>query len=170
MERIRTGFIGCGGNASGHLRRILTIPEVEVVAMADVDSASLDRIRERNPEAKEVPTFLDYEKMLEAVEMDAVEISTPHTMHFEQIMACLEKRLHVLTEKPMVCTVDHAKQVIAKAEEVGVVFMVSYQRHLMPGFRFIRNQIQAGELGEVQFISALQCQNWYRGTKGKWRQ
>ena len=45
-------------------------------------------------------------------------------------MAALDKGLHVLTEKPMVCTVDHAHQVIAKAEETGKVLMISYQRHL----------------------------------------
>ena len=48
--------------------------------------------------------------------------------------------------------------------------MVAYQRHLMPQFRYIRNQIMAGELGQIQFVSALQDQAWYRGTRGSWRQ
>ena len=48
--------------------------------------------------------------------------------------------------------------------------MVSYQRHLAPSFRFIRNQIAAGELGDVQFVNALQDQAWYRNQQGTWRQ
>ena len=170
MDKIRVGFIGCGGNASGHLGRVLDIPEAEVVALCDVDQASLQRAKERNSQAAELPEFTDYQEMLERVELDAVEISTPHTLHFEQIMAALGKGLHVLTEKPMVCTVDHARQVIAKTEATGKVLMISYQRHLQAQYRYVRNQIAAGELGDIQFISALQDQKWYQGTIGLWRQ
>ena len=170
MDKIRVGFIGCGGNASGHIGRVLDIPEAEVVALCDVDQASLQRAKERNAKAAELPEFTHYQEMLEQVELDAVEISTPHTLHFEQIMAALDKGLHVLTEKPMVCTVDHAHQVIAKAEETGKVLMISYQRHLQAQYRYVRNQIAAGEFGNIQFISALQDQKWYQGTIGLWRQ
>ena len=170
MDKIRVGFIGCGGNASGHIGRVLDIPEAEVVALCDVDQASLQRAKERNSQAAELPEFTHYQEMLEQVELDAVEISTPHTLHFEQIMAALDKGLHVLTEKPMVCTVDHARQVIAKAEEADKVLMISYQRHLQAQYRYVRNQIAAGELGDIQFISALQDQKWYQGTIGLWRQ
>ena len=48
--------------------------------------------------------------------------------------------------------------------------MVSYQRHLEPVYRFVRNQVRAGDLGEIQFISALQDQGWYRAQQGQWRQ
>ena len=170
MDKIRVGFIGCGGNASGHIGRVLDISEAEVVALCDVDQASLQRAKERNAKAAELPEFTHYQEMLEQVELDAVEISTPHTLHFEQIMAALDKGLHVLTEKPMVCTVDHAHQVIAKAEETGKVLMISYQRHLQAQYRYVRNQIAAGEFGNIQFISALQDQKWYQGTIGLWRQ
>ncbi len=170
MDKIRVGFIGCGGNASGHIGRVLDIPEAEVVALCDVDPASLQRAKDRNARAAELPEFTHYQKMLEQVELDAVEISTPHTLHFEQIVAALDKGLHVLTEKPMVCTVDHARQVIAKAKEAGKILMISYQRHLQAQYRYVRNQIAAGELGDIQFISALQDQKWYQGTLGLWRQ
>jgi predicted dehydrogenase len=171
MGKIRMGFIGCGGNASGHIGRCLEMAnEVEIVGLCDPSEASLGRVRERHQAVAGLPAFGDYRELLAKVPMDAVQISTPHTLHFDQIMDSLGRGLHVLTEKPMVCTVDHARQVIAKAEEVGRVLMVAYQRHLAPQYRYIRNQIMAGELGEIQFISALQDQAWYRGTRGSWRQ
>ncbi|MEE2834140.1 MAG: Gfo/Idh/MocA family oxidoreductase, partial [Candidatus Latescibacterota bacterium] len=123
-----------------------------------------------NAGARDLPEFSDYRQMLADVELDAVQISTPHTTHFEQIMACLDKGLHVLTEKPMVCTVEHAHQVIAKAEQADRILMISYQRHLQPAYRFVRDKVQSGEIGDIQFISALQDQCWYLGTQGKWRQ
>ena len=155
---------------AGTIGRVLDIPEAEVVALCDVDQASLQRAKERHSQVAELPEFTHYQEMLEQVELDAVEISTPHTLHFEQIMAALDRGLHVLTEKPMVCTVDHARQVIAKAEETGKIVMISYQRHLQAQYRYVRNQIAAGELGDIQFISALQDQKWYQGTIGLWRQ
>jgi predicted dehydrogenase len=169
-DRIRTGFIGCGGNASAHIGRVLQIEEAQIVALCDPSAESLARAKERNPDAAGLPEYSDYEKMLDEVEMDAVEISTPHTLHFEQIMTCLDKGLHVLTEKPMVCSVDHAHEVIAKAKQVDRVLMIAYQRHLQPAYRFVREKVMSGEMGEIQFISALQDQGWYRGTMGKWRQ
>ncbi len=170
MAPIRMGFIGCGGNARGHIGRVLEMGECEVVALCDSSEGSLQAACERYEDVANLPRFVDYKEMLDSVEMDAVQISTPHTLHFEQIMASLDKGLHVLSEKPMVCTVDHAHQVIAKAEESGKVLMVSYQRHLGAQYRYVRNQIMAGELGDIQFVSALQDQAWYRGTMGLWRQ
>ena len=164
------GMIGCGGNATGHLRRLIELPEVEIVGLMDVSEESFGRMLERAPEAKDIARFTDYREMLSKVELDAVEISTPHTVHFEQIMASLECGLHVLTEKPMVCSVSDAREVIAKAEQVDRILMVSYQRHFAGNFRFIREQIRQGEIGDVQFVSALQDQNWYRSQQGKWRQ
>jgi predicted dehydrogenase len=170
MDKIRMGFIGCGGNATAHIGRALEMPETEVSALCDPSQDSLSRVKERYPALAELPTFGDYRQLLDQVALDAVEISTPHTLHFEQIMASLDRGLHVLTEKPMVCTVEHAHAVIEKAEAKGKILMIAYQRHLAPQFRYIRNQIMAGELGQIQFVSALQDQNWYRGTLGTWRQ
>ena len=155
---------------TGHLKRLLTIDEAEVVGLADPSAESIERMKSRVPEAEEIPTFSSHEALVGEAELDAVVISSPHTLHHDQIVFGLNAGLHVLTEKPMVCSVEHAKDVIALSEEKDRLLMVSYQRHLAPSFRFIRNQIQSGELGDVQFVNALQDQAWYRNQKGKWRQ
>ena len=170
MAELRIGLIGCGGNMTGHLRRLLSIDDASVVALSDPSDGSVARMRERVEEAYGLPHYTDHEEMIEKEGLDAILISSPHTLHYEQIIAGLEAGLHVLSEKPMVCQVDHAKAVIAKSEEVGRSLMVSYQRHLSPVFRFMRNQIASGEIGPVQFVNALQDQNWYRAQEGKWRQ
>jgi predicted dehydrogenase len=105
------------------------------------------------------------------VDCDAVEISTPHTCHFDQIMASLNAGKHVLCEKPMVCKVEHAHEVIAKVKETGLVMGVAYQRHSMAPYRFCRDLLASGEVGKPHFITALQSQNWYVPitTSGVWR-
>ncbi len=170
-DRIRIGIIGCGGNMSGHVKRLVReyAGEAEVVALVDPSAASIDRLVASNPEAAAVPRFETHTEMLRAVQPDAVEISTPHTLHYEQIMDALGAGAHVLTEKPMVCEVGHALEVIQRSRELGKVLLVSYQRHYQPLFRYIKGQIDAGELGDVQYVAGLQNQDWYRGTQGAWR-
>jgi predicted dehydrogenase len=170
MEKVRVGIIGTGGIAQGHIQRLLAHPAAEITALCDTSSESLAHTVERYPQLKGVATFQDYKELIRSGLVDAVNINTPHTAHFEQIMAALEAGLHVLTEKPMVCTVEHAHQVLKQVEKSGKVLVVSYQRHYMSEFLYIRDQIAAGRYGPVQFVQAFQSQNWYRGTKGKWRQ
>ncbi len=171
LDRIRVGMIGCGGNARGHMGRLLNIDGVQIVGLCDTAQASLAATAEAHPSLAKLPQFSDYKQMLAEVQMDAVEISTPHTSHYEQIMASLDKGLHVLCEKPMVCEVQHAKEVIAKVNQTGLTMGVSYQRHYMAPYRYCREKISGGQYGKCHFISCLQSQNWYRGQvgRGTWR-
>jgi len=168
--KIRVGFIGSGGNARHHMGQMLGIADVEIVALTDPNPVMLDAARRQHPALANVPTFSDYDRMLSEIEADAVLISTPHTTHKEQILGSLDAGLHVLCEKPLVCTVADAREVIAKLESSGRIGLLSYQRHYQPEFRYIRSRIASGDLGAVTFVNALQCQNWKVGTKGSWRQ
>lgn len=169
-EKIRVAFIGCGGNARGHGRRVAAQPDAEIVALNDVSEDAIERFRNDAELGSDVPAFDDYKEMLNAVKPDAVVISTPHTLHFDQIMDSLDAGCHVHTEKPMVCTVDHAFKIADKVKETGKQLMISYQRHFQPAYKFCREIVQGGELGKVNFVTAHQCQNWYRSQQGKWRQ
>ena len=166
---VRVAFIGCCGNARGHGRNVSQVEGTEIVGLVDPSQDALNGFKENAGLDDNVPTFSDHVEMLAAVKPDAVVISTPHTLHFPQIMDSLDAGCHVHTEKPMVCTVDHAKQVIQKIEETGLHLMIGYQRHLQPAYMYCRNVVQSGELGKAHFVTAHQCQNWYRSQQGKWR-
>lgn len=168
--KLRIGFIGAGGNARWHMGQVLGLPTVQVSALADPNPDMLDAAKRQHAALGDVPVFADYQTMLAAVEMDAVEISTPHTTHKEQILAALTADLHVLCEKPLVCSVADAHEVIDALSRSGKVGLLSYQRHYQPEFRYIRSRIASGDMGAVTFVNALQCQNWKVGTKGSWRQ
>lgn len=169
-NKIRVGLVGIGGMSYHHIKGFLDSPDAEIVALVDIVPEQLDRAFERVPELVGVPTYPDYREMLEAGGLDAVEISTPHTCHFDQIMDSLDSDLHVLSEKPLVCSTAHAHAVIEKSKARDKVVMVHYQRHFQPSYRYIRRMVQEGVLGEIHFISALQCQSWKAAQVGKWRQ
>ncbi len=170
-KTIRVGMIGCGGNARGHMRRLVNIAGVELVGLCEPSKDAIKATHEAVPETEGLPVFEDHKDLLAQVEMEAVEISTPHTLHYEHIVDSLRAGLHVCCEKPMVCTVKEAKSVIEEAERSGKVMLVSYQRHTQAPYRYCRDLIGSGKLGKVNFITALQSQNWYRNQVGRntWR-
>lgn len=168
---IRMGLIGCGGNMRAHLRRLVEIPDVRIVAVVEPNDENVRVAREQFPALTGVPVFTDHAAMLAEARPDAVEISTPHTLHFAQIRDALAAGCHVLCEKPMTCTSEEARAVCAQVEEAGRVMMVSYQRHQQALYRWMREFIAGGGLGTLQFVAAQQYQSWYEGRiAGKgWR-
>lgn len=168
--KLRIGFIGAGGIAPGHYHRLLATNKAVVAALNDPSRKSLERFYSQCPGSETLPVYRDYRAMLKAEELDGVVVQSPHTVHFEQTSACLERGIHVLSEKPMTCTIADAKALIAKAKKAKRVLMISYQRHFDPQFRYMRDQIARGMLGEVQYVQAILSQEWLRLTKGTWRQ
>lgn len=168
--KLRIGFIGAGGIAVGHYQRIHETKKAVVAALTEPSDTALKRFCEHCPGADKLPVYGDYKDMIKKEALDGVIILSPHTVHYEQINHSLNKGLHVLTEKPMVCTIRHAKTLIKKAKSVNRILMISYQRHYEPQFRYMRSQIQKGKLGEIEFVQAVLSQEWLRITRNTWRQ
>jgi len=169
-EQIKVGVIGCGGIAHGHVQRLASIDGVEVAALMDPDPQRIAAMKRHLPAVANVPPYDDYKKMLATAALDATVICSPHNVHYEQIVDSLRAGLHVLVEKPMVSTVEHARSVIEEEKKAGKLVAISYQRHCQGAYQFIKKCIESGEPGEVQFVSAFQGQNWFKSQKGTWRQ
>jgi len=167
VRTIRVGFIGTGGNARSHIMAMNKIEGVEIAAFADPSDESLRLAEERL--GRKVPSFHDYKEMIDKVPLDAVVISTPHTLHYEQASYCLAHGLHVQVEKPMTCTSADARALIKQVEQTGKILCIGYQRHFEPRFRWVREQIAQGRLGRITYTQSFQGQNWLRGQQGKWR-
>jgi predicted dehydrogenase len=165
MNKIRVGLIGCGGNMRGHIRRLTAIPEVEIVGIVEPVAANVQAVREQYPPLAAVPAFDHHPAMLATLKPDAVEISTPHTLHAQQILDSLDAGCHVLCEKPMTCSTAEAKAVVERAAQSGKTVMVSYQRHQQALYRWMRRFIADGNLGDLQFVAAQQFQSWYDGRR-----
>lgn len=169
-RKIRIGFIGAGGIAPWHVQRLQKQGKSEIVALTDPDDEKLAQFYKACPGMEKLPVYRDYRDMIKKEDLDAVEILSPHTCHTQQILDSLARGLHVLCEKPMTCTIADAKKVIRKAKSSGKILMLSYQRHYDPNFRYMREQIAKGAIGDVQYVQAIQSQEWLRATRGTWRQ
>lgn len=170
MDKVKVAMIGCGGFQRYRLNNLLKIAEAEVVALVDTSEKQIALTHEAHPSTQSAQVFEDHRAMLEKVKPDAVMIATPHTQHVGQIMDSFEAGANVLCEKPLVTSTADAYKIIAKRDEVKKVGMVSYQRHYQAEFRTIRERIQSGEAGPLQYVQVLQGQNWLRLCRGSWRQ
>lgn len=166
---IRIGLIGVGGMARSHLGQLTPMPGVEIVALCDTNPAQIEKAKEKFPVLESAFVTADYRELLARDDVDAVQIATPHTLHFEQVMAAVDANKHVLLEKPMVCAVEHAHALLARLETFDKVVALAYQRHAMSQFQYMKERIDSGAMGAVTFISALQCQGWKKGCAGTWR-
>jgi len=173
-KKVRLGIVGCGSISYGHINRLLSIPEVDLVALVDINQDKIKRVEEKifSLRKQKMLVFNDYEKMLSNANLDAVAIFTPHTLHFSQVMEALKKGLHVLVEKPMVTEILEAKEIIKEAKNKKRAVLVSYQFRYEPVYKYARKIMEEKKIGEIQFISALITQDWrerVRKTNRLWR-
>src|SRR5207249_6998083 len=95
MTKVRFGVIGLGNMGSFHAKTFTDIPDAQLTAICDIDSAKLDKV------ASEVPaqSFPTYQKMLDSGTVDAVIVAVPHYQHGEITQAAWAKNIHVLCEQ-----------------------------------------------------------------------
>ena len=165
-EAIRLGLIGCGGNMRGaHVPRIQAEEDVKLVCVADPVLEQARLLMDRYGE--EVAHYEDYRRMVQEEALDAIFISSPHSMHFEQARLGLEAGLHVLVEKPLTVSSRHTRALIDLATEKGRFLQVSYQRNYFAPHVYARELVRKGHIGELRGVVSYVTQNWGR-VKG-WR-
>src|SRR5260370_14032961 len=115
-ERIRLGISGPGARGTEILRQAVACPNTECIGAADVYTRRLEDVKRVAPDVK---TYLDYRRLLEDKDIDAVLIATPQHLHAECFTAALDAGKHVYQEKTMAFSVDHAKRMRAAAQRAG---------------------------------------------------
>jgi predicted dehydrogenase len=94
----------------------------------------------------------DYRALLADCELDAVVVSSPHTLHFEHARAALEKGLHVMCEKPFTTRASEARELVRLAEEKGLHLLVPYGWHYKPFLQQARELVAQGALGRIEHV------------------
>jgi predicted dehydrogenase len=101
-----------------------------------------------------VATTRNFEDVLNDAEIDAVVIATPVRFHYEMAKACLNLGKHTFIEKPMARTEAEAEELLKIATANGLVLMVGHTFLFSPAVRRMKEIIDAGDIGDVQYIAA----------------
>ncbi len=144
---MRTAVLGMGTVAPVHLQAIAQIPELQLVATADLDPT------------RNCPGILHYpsaEALLadENLELDAVHLCLPHDLHYPIARLALARKLAVFTEKPVTESIETAKALCALSEEPGAKVAVCFQNRLNPCTRYLLQALKEKRLGELEGLRA----------------
>jgi predicted dehydrogenase len=136
---------------------------VDIISVADVYEKNRERAKEKT-KAKQAE--VDYRKVLENKDVDAVVIATPDHWHAKMSIDAMEAGKDVYCEKPMTHTIDEARRVAESVKKTGQVFTVGVQSTADPRWKMANEMITEGKIGHV-----MQGQtSYYRNSNvGQWR-
>ena len=142
---LNVGLLGCGRIARlKHLSVLAGLPQVNVVALAEMDAGRRTEAMRHAPQAT---PYADYRDLLAQSEAEAVVICLPTTHHAAAAVAAFEAGKHVYLEKPIALSIDEAEGVVAAWRRAGTAGMIGFNFRFSPLYREARRLIQAGTLG-----------------------
>ena len=166
-DGLRVGVVGTGTLGTGLGRALNGTTTGRVVAIADVAEDSRTRAGDRLDVSAE-RRYEVYGEMLDDADLDAVFVATPHALHYEQVVAAMDRDLHVLCEKPLTVSLETARDLVERDEAREEVLMVGYQRHIEGPYVAAREAVESWD-GQPTFVTAEITQNWISGQRGSWR-
>lgn len=140
------------GNIANKFASTVTAMAREEEVLAAVGSRRLESAQ-RFAETYHIPkAYGSYEELCADPDVEAVYISTPNNMHYENARLCLEAGKHVLCEKPFTTNVDDARTLYALAQEKGLFIMEAFWIRFLPVLKKMQEIIKNGEIGDVKHI------------------
>jgi len=165
-RKLRHASIGVGGMGNSDLGSISSHPDVQVVALCDVDAQRLAQAAKKHPGAT---CYRDWREMLqkEADHIDSVNVSTPDHTHASVTMTALRLGKHVYCQKPLCHDIHEAHQVtLEAARRPNQATQMGIQIHSHMAYRTAVAMIQFGLIGKVKEVHSWSGKAW-TGKKGE---
>jgi predicted dehydrogenase len=164
---MRIGLIGCGAIARLHAQRLNADARAQIVGLCDDRRDAAEQLRRDLAPSAQV--FTGVTELLENCRLDAAIIGTPTLFHFDQLLECRSRGLHVLCEKPLADTRERIVDLIEQSRRGGPVISVSYQRRFSSLYRTLRREVRSGRWGPVQSVTTHNSERWQQTIAGTWR-
>lgn len=153
-ERVRIGGIGTGDRGTDRLRTAQRLG-AEIVALADVNAAMLDRATARlgaNPK-----TYEDYRDLLTRDDIDAVIIASPDHWHHDMLIGAVKAGKDAYIEKPLSRTIEEGKEMVKVVQASDRVVQVGNQRRSGKHWAVAHEVVSSGKIGEIKFVRSWDC-------------
>src|SRR5438270_5940590 len=159
-EKINVAVIGCRGQGWSDVSSMLKIPEVQCIAICDIDQNVLNQRKTELDKINSKPTlYSDYRKLLENKDIDVVIIGTPDHWHCLQMTDACSAGKDVFVEKPVANSIYEAQRMVDAAKRYNKIVQVGQwqrsQKHFQDAITFVRS----GKLGKITDTKAWM----YRG-------
>jgi predicted dehydrogenase len=150
-KKIRWGILGTGKIARVFAQALITLPEAEIVAVGSRTQESADVFaNEFNIPAR----HSSYEKLAKDPKVDVIYISTPHNLHAQNTILCLNSGKSVLCEKPFTVNANEAREVVKVAREKKLFLMEAMWARFIPMYSKVKEWISQDIIGEIRMLTA----------------
>ncbi|HAE88492.1 MAG TPA: oxidoreductase [Clostridiales bacterium] len=172
MSKIRYGIVGVGNQGTYYAVRLDggLVEDSVLTAVADINPAKIEAIK---PKLKgDVKFYSDYKQMLADGVCDAVLVAVPHYDHPSIVIECLNRGIHVITDKPAAVYTKQVEEMNAAAEKSKALYGMMFNQRTNCLYRKMKEIIAAGGIGELQRVNWI-ITDWFRTQKyydsGSWR-
>lgn len=153
-KKVKIGIIGTGWIAESHISAYKNMPDVEVVAMADLVPGKAEAFAKKFE--IENCRFYESDEALLAAEkdLDGVSICTYNGTHASCAINSLNAGVNVMLEKPFTVTLDEAVEVMKAEKKSGKILTIGFQPRMSENMKMIKKIVDSGELGKVYYLQA----------------
>jgi predicted dehydrogenase len=163
-DRVRVGLIGPGARGQELLKQVLSIPNAQPVAVADVYTRSRDQARQLAPG---IQAFDDHRRLLDLPDVDGVIVASPLHIHARHFLDTLAAGKDLYAEKTMTWSIPEAEQCREAAEKSNRVIQIGLQHESSGALADTRKWIKDGLVGKVTQVESWMSRNTPHG-KGQW--
>jgi predicted dehydrogenase len=149
-EKLRAVLVGCGNMSNGWLKPAVARDDLEVVGLVDIREEAAREMA--NQYGLDVALGTDLDSVLKKTAADVIFDCTVPEAHTQVTLTALENGCHVLGEKPMADTMEHAREMVAAAERAGRIYSVIQNRRYLPQIRAVRDFLSGGKLGAITTV------------------
>ena len=162
-DKIRVGLIGCKGMGFSDLQAFLRNPEVECIALCDIDDEVLNS---RAAETQKITgkkvknLYKDWRKLIDNKDIDVVIVGTPDHWHCLQMVAACEAGKDVYCEKPLGNSIEECNIMVRAAEKYSRVVQVGQWQRSDPHWQDAMAFVHSGQLGKIRTVRVFSYQGW----------
>ncbi|GGK98045.1 oxidoreductase [Salinibacterium xinjiangense] len=149
---LRVAVIGAGYWGPNLARNFRASTDWELAAICDLDRGRAEKLADS---LGGIPVVTDLDQLLADPELDAVAVATPARTHHSVVISALHAGKHVVVEKPLADSREHALEMVREADERGLILMADHTYCYTPAVMKIRELIEDGALGDILFIDSV---------------
>lgn len=154
MKPLRAAILGCGGFAHRHANNLIALPEdVELVAFCDHHEQNARGFSEKYGNGKGA-VFTDPRDMFGKAGLDLLAICLPPFAHSDEVELAARHGVHILIEKPIALTSEHAWRMVEATERAGIKTQVGFMFRFGAAVERLKGLIASGEAGPAGLMSA----------------
>ena len=156
-ERVVTGHAGVGGRGNALLSEALRHTGIAVAVVCDVDTNRLTAARQRTE--NKADTCVDYRRLLDRRDIDAVVVATPDHWHAGVTIAACRAGKDVYVEKPLCHNIAEGREMVRAARDHQRIVQVGINHRSAPYMREIARIIRGGRIGKVRLVKNWMWEN-----------